>query len=161
MSVAETADGPRCECCDIASRLAGRGDLYAFRRWTLNLNQRSGARANFVLQAARHVSTLAGLDGEELAEMGRLLSCLDGAIRSAAHAERVYVLLLNEAGHVHWQLVPRWRGDPEGEVLTLLRATSQPYATIDRESIQAAAVRSCGFHRLSGDVERRVKGEGS
>jgi diadenosine tetraphosphate (Ap4A) HIT family hydrolase len=81
--------------------------------WSLNQRVDEFVRPWFVLQTKHHRDDLTALTPAEQDELGRLLSGLCAAIENFTGATRVYVACLNELGHVHFHLVPRYAGDTQ------------------------------------------------
>jgi diadenosine tetraphosphate (Ap4A) HIT family hydrolase len=47
-------------------------------------------------------------------------------MRELTGAQRVYVVLMNEVGHVHFHLLPRFEDDRSGDATALLGLSAKP-----------------------------------
>jgi histidine triad (HIT) family protein len=66
-----------------------------------------------MVEPKRHVARLAGLNEEEAAGLGRLVSRLSRALQASESAEHVYAIVLGDrVPHLHIHLVPRYPGAP-------------------------------------------------
>jgi spore coat polysaccharide biosynthesis protein SpsF len=127
-----------CEVCGILDRLGPAGHPLD-GGWVLNGNVSPRVRRPaLVLSTATHRGHIDQLGDAEASWLGRHLRRLDGAARKVLGAERLYVLLLNEAGHVHLHLVPRYPGDdPAGFDPALLRLPPPAPATMPADAVRA------------------------
>lgn len=81
--------------------------------WTLNHREIGAARrACWVLQTREHLIDLQHATAGQAAEMGPALAAAVQAVTDACEADKVYVLMTNQRGHVHLDLIPRWADDP-------------------------------------------------
>lgn len=104
-----------CEICQIQQTQRSAGKVIDLGPdWGINPYIGPGNRPRWVIQANRHVDSLAKLHDGELASMGRSIGHAIRAIRKRdKRIEQVYVLSFNETppGHPHVHLVPRFVGE--------------------------------------------------
>jgi diadenosine tetraphosphate (Ap4A) HIT family hydrolase len=107
-----------------------------------------------VLQTRRHLKDLQNADVQELSELGPSLAAAVTAVASACEAQKVYVLMTNERGHVHFDLIPRYEDDPQLAPEAL--ALREPPPGILRRSEEALMARMSDSLAAAGrlDVER-------
>jgi spore coat polysaccharide biosynthesis protein SpsF len=113
----ETAGAPSaprragCTVCSILESLGSAAHQLG-GGWVLsgNVDPRT-ARPALVLSATAHRDHLEELSDAEATFLGRNLRWIDPAMRAVTGAERIQVLLINEAGHIHLHLVPRYESD--------------------------------------------------
>jgi ATP adenylyltransferase len=106
--------------CVFCAAARGQDPLVVFRghQAFVILNLYPYNNGHLMVVPCRHESTLAGLTGDEMNEVGQLLQRSELALREAYRLEgiNVGVNLGSPAGagieeHVHVHLVPRWNGD--------------------------------------------------
>ena len=122
----ESARPMACECCEIVKRRRALNEVHDFGLWSLNDKNNSAPRRNLVLQVIEHRNRLVDLSEEEAATLMAILRFVVAELERMAGVERVYALLLNEAGHVHFHLVPRFFWEEPGEPMRLVNATTKP-----------------------------------
>jgi ATP adenylyltransferase len=113
-----TGEKSACVFCDAAAHT--RGELVLVRgEWSfVILNLYPYNNGHLMVVPCRHVSSLAALDPEEIAEMMRFTRDAEVALTEAyqPHGINVGINLGRAAGagiehHLHIHLVPRWTGD--------------------------------------------------
>lgn len=104
-----------CEICDLQAELRTQELVVDLGpHWAMNVYQGPGRRPRWVIQAARHVTSISKLNDGELASLGRAVGYAVREIeKSDDQIERVYVLSMNETepGHPHVHLIPRFKGE--------------------------------------------------
>ncbi|MSR43818.1 MAG: diadenosine tetraphosphate hydrolase [Phycisphaerales bacterium] len=104
-----------CGVCTIQQSNASRQDFaWENERWLLRHHPHPAPLNGwFLLDAKRHVASVADLDVTESKEFGHVLRASMRSIRSVLSIPRVYVVMFGEgAPHLHAHLIPR---DPSQE----------------------------------------------
>jgi len=114
-----------CECCEIAERRRQANEVHDFGLWYLNDKENSAPRPNLVLQLKAHRNAMRHLTPDEASSLGPVLQFVVSELEGLPGVVRVYVLLLNEAGHVHFHLVPRFFWEKGGDPIGLLGAATK------------------------------------
>ncbi|RZS32281.1 diadenosine tetraphosphate (Ap4A) HIT family hydrolase [Herbihabitans rhizosphaerae] len=103
--------------------------------WVLNGNiDPAIRRPALVLSTVDHYGHLAEIGGTEAEWLGRHLRRIDGIARKVLGAQRLHVQLLNEAGHVHFHLVPRYPDDDRSVFALALLRVDAPAGAPDSAS---------------------------
>lgn len=109
------------------------------------LNRYPYTSGHVMVAPVEHTADLAALDAETLADMARLVQRVVAALERSyrPHGFNVGMNLGEAAGagivdHLHWHVVPRWRGDTNfmtvtGDVRVLPEELAQSWARLRRE----------------------------
>lgn len=98
----------------------------------------------------RHVAEMTDLDAAERRHLMSVVFAAESALRAAARPDKVNLASLgNLVPHLHWHVIPRWRGDrhfPNPIWGTAMRETAggQP---VDRAVLRAAFVETLAEER--------------
>lgn len=86
-----------------------------------------------------HVREMTDLDVSERAHLMRVVFTLEGALRELLHPDKINLASLgNMTPHLHWHVIPRFKGDPHfpnpiwGAQVRRPDATGQDLATIKK-----------------------------
>jgi len=114
----EPEDG--CLFCRFAAEPEDRANLVLERgeRWFVVVNRYPYTTGHVMVVCNRHVERMSDFDERERAEMVRLMSRAERAVRAAYSPDGINLGAnlgrsagAGIAGHFHMHLVPRWQGD--------------------------------------------------
>ena len=85
--------------------------IMGYEYWSVLLRQPQVTLGALVLAAHGPATRWAGLDPRSFAELYRVVSELEAALRSAFHCEKMnYLMLMMVDPHVHFHVIPRYAG---------------------------------------------------
>jgi spore coat polysaccharide biosynthesis protein SpsF (cytidylyltransferase family)/diadenosine tetraphosphate (Ap4A) HIT family hydrolase len=129
-----------CGVCSILESLESEAHQLS-GGWVLNGNiDPRTARPALVLTSRTHRANVDELNDAEATWLGRNLRRIDPVLRAISGAERIQVLLINEAGHVHLHLVPRYAGDDPRQFGLGLLGVPAPSGALTPVAMAAAVV---------------------
>jgi len=88
--------------------------IRGYEYWSVLLRQPQVTLGSMILAAHGPATSWAGLDPRSFAELHRVVSELETALRSAFHCDKLnYLMLMMVDPHVHFHIIPRYAGPRE------------------------------------------------
>ena len=149
----KTETMPGCLACDLvsgAARLPG-GTIHRTDRWVVEHTVGPLNVGTLIVKPIRHVTHLADLEPDEIAQIGTLLHQTAALVTELAEPDQVYVCLWSHAdrqpGHIHFVVQPISPGDmarfdahgPALQVAMFMSGEQPPISEVEAFASRAAA----------------------
>ena len=94
-----------------------------YDHWIVLLRPAQPTLGSLVLASTSEATRFSDLPAEAFAELGAVVGDIDTALAAAVRYEKInYLMLMMVDPHVHWHVIPRYKGEREAEGMKIADA---------------------------------------